>query len=100
MSTQVLNELVNVLAYKLRVKTKEETREIISDLMETFEVSIITNQMIVKAIEISIKYQYRFFDSLMISCALEKGCKILYSEDMQDNQVIEDTLTIINPFRR
>jgi predicted nucleic acid-binding protein len=31
--------------------------------------------------------------------ALESGCTVLYSEDMQDGQLIDDTLTIKNPFR-
>jgi predicted nucleic acid-binding protein len=33
------------------------------------------------------------------SAALESGCTVLYSEDMQDGQLIDDTLTIKNPFR-
>ena len=30
--------------------------------------------------------------------SVENGCNILYSEDMQHKQVIDDKLTIINPF--
>jgi predicted nucleic acid-binding protein len=30
--------------------------------------------------------------------ALESGCTVLYSEDMQDGQLIDDTLTIKNSF--
>ena len=99
LSTQVLNELINVLAYKLKVKTKKETKEIIQNLLNSFDVSTLTSKMIIRAIDVSMKYKYSYFDSLMISCALEKGCKILYSEDMQDNQLIENTLTIVNPFK-
>lgn len=100
LSTQVLNELINVLVYKLKSKKKEEVKEIVTDLVNSFEISIITNNMIISAIDISIMYQYRFFDSLMITSALEKECKILYSEDMQNNQLIENTLKIINPFKK
>ncbi|MEI6154767.1 MAG: DNA-binding protein, partial [Deltaproteobacteria bacterium] len=45
------------------------------------------------------KYQYSYYDSLIISSALEKKCQILYSEDMQDGQTIEKTLKIVNPFK-
>jgi predicted nucleic acid-binding protein len=34
----------------------------------------------------------------MIAAALEVGCSTLYSEDLQNNQVIENSLTILNPF--
>jgi predicted nucleic acid-binding protein len=34
----------------------------------------------------------------MLASALENDCTILYSEDMQHNQVIEQSLRIINPF--
>lgn len=31
---------------------------------------------------------------------LENNCSALYTEDMQDGQVIEHNLTIINPFKK
>jgi len=34
----------------------------------------------------------------MIASALESGCDILYSEDMQHKQVIDKQLQIITPF--
>ena len=39
-----------------------------------------------------------FWDSLIVSAALQGECNILYSEDMQHNQVIENKLRIKNPF--
>jgi predicted nucleic acid-binding protein len=35
---------------------------------------------------------------LFIAAALPADCKILYTEDLQHEQVIESTLTIQNPF--
>jgi predicted nucleic acid-binding protein len=37
---------------------------------------------------------------LIIASALENKCKILYTEDMQDGQIIEGKLKIENPFKR
>jgi len=45
------------------------------------------------------KYKYSYWDSLILASALENSCSILYSEDMQHGQVIEDSLKIINPFK-
>lgn len=48
---------------------------------------------------LSIQERWRFswYDSLIITAALETGCNLLYSEDLQHKQKIE-TLTILNPF--
>jgi predicted nucleic acid-binding protein len=45
------------------------------------------------------RYQYSYFDSLIIASALEVGCDRLYSEDLQDGQKIDNILTLINPLR-
>ena len=39
-----------------------------------------------------------FWDSLIIAAALESRCLWLYTEDLQDGQQIEKTLSIYNPF--
>jgi predicted nucleic acid-binding protein len=44
------------------------------------------------------KYRYSWWDSLILASALESECALVYSEDMQDGQLIEDRLTIKNPF--
>jgi len=36
---------------------------------------------------------------MILATALENGCNIVFSEDMQHNQMIENQLTIINPFK-
>jgi predicted nucleic acid-binding protein len=47
---------------------------------------------------IAAKYGYSMFDGLIAASALEAECDTLYSEDLQDRQVIEGRLTIRNPF--
>jgi predicted nucleic acid-binding protein len=50
------------------------------------------------ALAIAERYGYKIYDALIVASALEARCTILYSEDMQDGQVIDKTLTIRNPF--
>jgi predicted nucleic acid-binding protein len=38
------------------------------------------------------------YDSMIVSSALESGCTVLYSEDMQHGQEIDTQLVISNPF--
>jgi predicted nucleic acid-binding protein len=52
-----------------------------------------------EALAIAERYSYRIYDALIVASALEARCAILYSEDMQDGQVIDGRLTIRNPFR-
>lgn len=98
LSTQILNEFFNVIAIKYKIKSKEDTKNIIEDLIDDFPISEVNSKVILKAIDISIKYQYSFFDSLMITSAIIENCSVLYSEDLHHNQIIENTLTITNPF--
>jgi predicted nucleic acid-binding protein len=72
--------------------------KVLSELQLNFDVRINKTETIRNALEIHFKYQYSYYDSLIISSALENECSILYSEDLHHNQKIENTLTIINPF--
>ena len=42
--------------------------------------------------------EFSFWDSLIVEAALQSGCSLLLSEDMQDGRVI-GSLTIQNPFK-
>ena len=51
------------------------------------------------ALRLAERYGFRIYDALIVAAALEAGCTTLFSEDLQDGQVIEG-LTIRNPFAR
>ena len=51
-----------------------------------------------QCLKVKEKYNYSWWDSLVIASALANSCKIIYSEDMQHLQKIENSLTLINPF--
>jgi predicted nucleic acid-binding protein len=61
-------------------------------------VHLLNFQTSLEALKIHQKYQYSYYDSLIIASALENQCDILYSEDMQHQQLIENRLLIFNPF--
>ncbi|OCQ94795.1 hypothetical protein BCD64_20425 [Nostoc sp. MBR 210] len=96
-STQVLGELFHVLTRKKFTSTTDATT-IISDIVNTFPILAINTTEVIQALEIHNKYSYSYWDSLIISTALLSECSIIYSEDMQHNQLIENQLRIINPF--
>ena len=43
-------------------------------------------------------YGFTIYDALIAAAALEARCTTLYSEDFQNGQVIEETITVRNPF--
>ena len=98
LSAQVLGEFFNVLIRKI-MRTKKEAREIISDLAMNFEVIEIDKSLVLEAMEISIRYKYSYWDSLIVVAALRTGCSILYTEDLHDGQIINGRLKIVNPFK-
>ena len=44
-------------------------------------------------------HKYSYWDGLILASALKNSCSILYTEDMQDGQVIEGEVQIVNPFK-
>lgn len=96
-STQVLTELSNTLKKKFELAWAD-IECVLSEVSSNFNVFINKPVTIEKACSIANKYQYSFYDSLIISAALSCNCKKLFSEDLQNNQIIENKLTILNPF--
>lgn len=97
-STQVINELSNILFKKFKLPSIqiESTILEIDNYIHITSFTLITQ---IKALKIKEKYKLQYYDALMIATALENKCSILYSEDMQNGLVIENVLTIINPFK-
>lgn len=96
-STQVLKEFSNTLSKKFRIDWGR-IEQSVNELATNFMIYINTPRTIQNACSIASKYGFSFYDSLIVESALETKCNILYSEDLQHNQLIEKKLRIINPF--
>ena len=98
-SVQVLNEFVDVVRRKAKMPW-DEVRIAIGDINALCPAPLpITIDTHLRALAIAEKYGFRIYDALIVASALEARCTILYSEDMQDGQVIDGRLTIRNPFK-
>jgi predicted nucleic acid-binding protein len=96
-SIQVLNEFSNVSLRRFKLSV-DETKEIIERISQSCTVYPYNKETILSALDLKERYRYQFYDSLILATALENDCTIVYSEDMQHNHVLEDRLTIVNPF--
>lgn len=96
-SIQNINEFTDVSRKKL-CRTWEEIEAQIRTMRRLLDppLSLRTGHHEL-AVSISKQFGFRIFDSLIIASALSANCPILYTEDLQHGQRIED-LTIRNPF--
>ena len=97
-STQVLQETANTLYRKFKTDFSTIRSLLKECARNATTLHVNTQETVLKACEIAERYQFSFYDSLIIASALEAECQILYSEDMQHHMMIEGQLTILNPF--
>lgn len=95
-STQTLGEFFNATVRKLNFSKQDAMFEV-QKLAETFPVYEIKTENVLHAMKISKTTQFSYWDSLILAMAIDTGCKILYSEDLNNGQEIEE-VKIVNPF--
>jgi len=97
-SYQVIQEFLNVVTRKFAVPLsipdcEKYLNTVLSPLSEVYA----STDRYLQSLDILERWQFSFYDSLIISAALQSNCKILYTEDLQHQQKIQG-LTICNPF--
>ena len=99
-SYQVAQEVLNVLTRKLpqSMDVGDATRYLAITLEPLWRVQP-SAELFRAGLALQARYQFGFYDSLIVAAALSAGCARLYSEDLQHGQQIE-SLTIEDPFRK
>jgi len=97
-STQALNEFCNVFIKKYRMP-HEVIKKSVVGISWLCHVSDINERVICSAVDINGNYGFSFYDCLMIASAIDNDCEILFSEDMNDGQIIDGKLKIMNPYK-
>ena len=96
-SIQVINEFCNVLLYNN--VPFNDINEYLIEIENSFFILPIDFYTAQNGLYVKQKYNYKWFDSLLLASALENQCSIFYSEDMHHNHIIEKKMKIINPFK-
>lgn len=94
-STQVFQEFYIVATSKLKVKAPLAKKMI--TYLANFETVTVDLPMIKQAIEICSTDNISFWDALIVSSAKASGCRIIWTEDLNHNQLIRG-VRIENPF--
>jgi predicted nucleic acid-binding protein len=97
-SVQVMQEFADAALRKKRLGiTPEEVRNMLEELAGNYPVLSPTPSLVFRALELSRRYQIRYYDAAILAAAQELGCQTLYSEDLSHGQTY-DTVQVINPF--
>jgi predicted nucleic acid-binding protein len=97
-SFQVIQETLNVITRKFQAPvTPTDARQLMNDVLVPLWHTMPSQRLYERALDLHARYQYGFYDALIIAAALSDGCARLFSEDLQHGQQIEG-LTIENPF--
>ena len=97
-SYQVVQEFLNVASQKfVSPLSRADCQAYLSNILEPLCEVFSSTGLFQRALEISVRWQFSFYDSLIVAAALSVESKTLYTEDLQHNQKIEDMI-IVNPF--
>jgi predicted nucleic acid-binding protein len=96
-SKQVINELSNILLKKFKLDSDQVENVLleIDNVLPIVDFDLTTQ---IKALKLKDRYQFQYYDALIVATALENNCTVVYSEDMQHEMLIDGSLNIINPF--
>lgn len=96
-SKQVINELSNILLKKFKLGSDQVENVLleIDNVLPIVDFDLTTQ---IKALKLKDRYQFQYYDALIVATALENNCTVVYSEDMQHEMLIDGSLKIINPF--
>ena len=95
-SLQVLQEYFVTVTRKLNVEPGVARRKV--ELLAEFDVALLEVADVLAAIDLHRLHGFSLWDALVIRAAMQTGCSVLYSEDMQDGRAV-DGVRIVNPFR-
>lgn len=95
-STQVLNEFTSVARRKLALSWGE-TEEVLQALKANLEVVPLTLSLHERAVALASAHDLNIYDASIVAAALENGCDVVLTEDMQNGQAFMG-LRIVNPF--
>ena len=96
-SFQVLFELYSVLSRKLTDFTATECRDIVR-VLSAWQPVAPNRRTLERSWLLQERYSLSWWDALIVAAANASDCRVLLTEDLQHDQVLDD-IRVINPFR-
>lgn len=96
-SVQVVNEFHWILSRKYGIDEATIKIKVTKGIAALASIVPLDFKLYQDAFRIRAKYNFSFWDSLIIASALDNKCTQLYSEDLQNGLLIDNRLKIVNP---
>ncbi len=96
-SVQVLNEFCNVISKKFPA-AYAKIDNTLAEIQERLSIMPLNVIDTLTAVRICSRYQYSYYDSLILASAERHQCRVVLSEDMQSGQILESGIRIWDPF--
>lgn len=93
---QVLGELFNVLVRK-GARSRADARTALLRWRDTFALVETSPEIMLTAADLATDHQMSIWDAIVLAAASHSGCRLLLSEDLQDNFTWAG-VTVVNPF--
>jgi predicted nucleic acid-binding protein len=97
LSVQVLQEFYLIATQKLARPMPVETVKRIVTALSRWEVHTPTEEDVLSAIEMQKRHRLSFWDAMIITSASKLGCRVLYSEELSDTELIAG-VQVVDPF--
>jgi predicted nucleic acid-binding protein len=96
-SAQVLQEFYAAAVAKQRLEMTHEEALAVLDSLAAFPVWPVTRELVLEAVDAKQRFQVSYWDAAILVAAKQLGCRIVYSEDLNDGQEY-DGVQVVNPF--
>ncbi len=98
LSAQVLQEFIANALRKPRLGISEGNIDATLQMASLVRVQSVTRELVLSAVTLRRRYQLCQWDATILAAAVELGCGVVYSEDMNDGQDYGG-VRVINPFK-
>jgi len=98
LSAQVLQEFIANALRKPRLGISEGNIDATLQMATLVRVQSVTWELVLSAVTLRRRYKLSQWDATILAAAMELGCGVVYSEDMNDGQDYGG-VRVINPFK-
>lgn len=96
-SIQVINEVCFNLLKKTAI-SENDIQKLVKTFFINYRIVVLDELVLLTSSQLRENYRFSFWDSIIVASALNDGIKTLYSEDMQHGLLVNQCLSIVNPF--
>ncbi len=98
LSAQVLQEFIANALRKPRLGISEGNIDATLQMASLVRVQSVTRELVLSAVTLRRRYKLSQWDATILAAAMELGCGVVYSEDMNDGPDYGG-VRVINPFK-